>query len=128
MRLSSQDAFLLARKFHEAAADIGKRRFDDWDTLTPGQKRELEDAQWSLLNASSDMVTKAVGLVLDETQIAFAKLTGIVTEAKEVLATIEDIRKAIDVAAALVGLAAAVISRDVGAIVGNVQSITEALS
>ena len=66
MPLTSADAFNLSKAFHDLSVSIGEFRFANWDTLSDDNRRTLEDEEWSLLNASSDMVTKAVGLALDE--------------------------------------------------------------
>ncbi|MCC7274313.1 MAG: hypothetical protein IT561_16725 [Alphaproteobacteria bacterium] len=127
MKLTSAEAFELAVVFRDAAIAVGDTKIKNWDAMTPKQRKDLEDAEWSLLNAASDMVTMAVGLVLDETQFALARLTGVVGSARKALKRLDDIRKAIKVATALVGLAAAVITRDFGAIAKSAQGVADAI-
>ena len=86
----------------------------------------LEDEEWSILNASSDMVTKAVGLALDESDPAAKRVQGATASALKAVKTLKDISKVIGVATATVGLAAAVISKDPGAIAKNAKAVFDA--
>ncbi len=126
MALSSADAFKLSRSFHDLSVAIGQYRFGNWETLSEDNRRTLEDEEWSLLNASSDMVTKAVGLNLDESDPAAKKVQGATVSALKAVKTLKDIAKVIGVATATVGLAAAVISKDPGAIAKNAKAVFDA--
>ena len=126
MPLSSDDAFALSKAFRDLSVAVGDCRMARWASLTPDDRRALEDEEWSLLNASSEMVTKAVGLVLDETVASVKKIQAATVEAHGAVKRLNDVRKVIDVAAAAVGLAAAVVSKDPGAIAKNIKSVFDA--
>ena len=72
------------------------------------------------------MVTKAVGLALDESDPAAKKVQGATASALKAVKTLKDISKVIGVATATVGLAAAVISKDPGAIAKNAKAVFDA--
>lgn len=126
-KLTSQEAFLLAKSFRDLSVSLGDYRFANWDQLTDKQRKTIEDAEWSLLNASADIRTVAVGLVLDETQLSYEKLQQTTSDAKKAVEQLADIRKAIAIAAAAVSLAGAIISRDFGAIVNTVKGLSDAI-
>jgi hypothetical protein len=105
---------------------IGDFRFANWDALGEANRKLLENEEWSILNASSDMVTKAVGLALDESDPAAKKVQGATASALKAVKTLKDISKVIGVATATVGLAAAVISKDPGAIAKNAKAVFDA--
>ncbi len=126
MKLTATEAFQLSIVFRDAAIAAGDRKIKEWETLSAKQRKDLDDAEWSLLNGASDMVTLAIGLSLDDSVLPLGKLTGVVKSAKTALKQLEDIRKAIKVATALVGLAAAVITRDFGAVAKNAQAVADA--
>ncbi len=126
MKLTSDDAFALAKTFRDLSVGIGDFRFQHWDELTPAQRRTLEDEEWSLLNAASDMATKAVGLVLDETEASVKSIQGATLAAQKAVKTLKAVRKVINIATAAVGLAAAIISKDPGAIGKNANALYEA--
>src|SRR5258705_5397184 len=116
MSLSSADAFKLSKAFHDLSVSIGEYRFANWNTLSEENRRTLEDEEWSLLNASSDVITKAVGLTLDESDPTGQKVQGATAAAQKAVKTLKEVGKVISVAAATVGLAAAIVSKDPGAI------------
>jgi hypothetical protein len=126
-KLTAQEAFLLAKSFRDLSVSLGDYRFENWSQLTDKQKKTIEDAEWSLLNASADIRTVAVGLVLDETQLSYEKLQQTTSDAKKAVGLLENIRKVIGVAAAAVSLAGAIISQDFGAIVNTAKGLYEAI-
>jgi hypothetical protein len=125
-KLTADDALALAGRFHDLAVAAGNYRFDNWEKLTTAQRKSLEDAQWSLLNASSDMITRAVGIILDGSETSLKQIQAATGEAEKTLKTLKNIKKAIRVATAAVGLAAAIASKDPGAIAKNAKSLVEA--
>ncbi len=126
MPLTSADALSLSKSFRDLSVAIGDYRFANWDALGEANRKMLEDEEWSILNASSDMVTKAVGLALDESDPAAKRVQGATASALKAVKTLKDISKVIGVATATVGLAAAVISKDPGAIAKNAKAVFDA--
>jgi hypothetical protein len=126
MPLSAEDAFELSKQFRDLAINLGNYRFANWNTLTPTQRHDIEDEEWSLLNASSDMTTKAVGLSLDESALNVQNLTSSVGKAKRAIKKLEKVSEVIKVATAAVGLAAAIVAKDPGAIAKNAKLVIEA--
>jgi hypothetical protein len=124
--LTSDDAFALSKSFRDLSVSIGDYRFAHWSTLSEADRTTLEKEEWSLLNAASDMITKAVGLTLDESQAGAAKLNSAAATAQKAVKTLNDVRKVITVATASVGLAAAIVSKDPGAIAKNAKAVLDA--
>lgn len=126
MPLTSDEAFELSKQFRELAIGLGDYRFTNWKELTATQRRDLEDEEWSLLNAASDMTTKAVGLQLEESDIQFQAVKSSVGKAKKAIKKLEKVGKVINVATAAVGLAGAIVAKDPGAIAKNAKLVLEA--
>jgi hypothetical protein len=126
MPLNAEDAFELSKQFRDLAINLGNYRFANWNTLTPTQRRDVEDEEWSLLNSSSDMTTKAVGLALDESALNVQNITSSVGKAKRAIKKLEKVSAVIKVATAAVGLAAAIVAKDPGAIAKNAKLVIEA--
>lgn len=126
MPLSAEDAFELSKQFRDLAISLGNYRFANWSTLTPTQRRDVEDEEWSLLNSSSDMTTKAVGLALEESEINVKSITSSVGKAKRAIKKLEKVNEVIKVATASVGLAAAIVAKDPRAIAKNAKLVLEA--
>jgi hypothetical protein len=124
--LTSDDALALSKSYRDLSVAIGDFRFKNWNTLSEADRKALEEKEWALLNASSDMVTKAVGLTLDESEAAAKKVQGAAATAEKAVKTLKDVRKVITIAAAAVGLAAAIASKDPGAIAKNAKAVLDA--
>ncbi|MGE0714059.1 MAG: hypothetical protein AB7P02_01345 [Alphaproteobacteria bacterium] len=125
MQLTSQQAFQLSVAFRDAAIAIGDMKIANFDKLSETQRDELGKAELAALNASTEMITRAVDLVLDETKVALGQLVGVTRKAKAAVGTLNDIRKGIRIATAVVGLAAAVVSRDLGAIGKGAKAVAD---
>ena len=124
--LTAEDAFELSKQFRDLSINLGNYRFTNWNTLTPTQRRDLEDEEWSLLNSSSDMTTKAVGLALEESEINVQSIKSSVSKAKRSIKKLEKVTKVIKVATAAVGLAASIVAKDPGGIAKNTKLVIEA--
>jgi hypothetical protein len=128
MKLTANDAFELSKRFRDLSTELGDFRYENWKKLTPKQRQDLENREWSLLNHSSDLLTAAVGLVLDEAEASFEELRKSTDKARKAVRTLKTVRKIINVATAAVGLSAAVLSKDLGAIGKNAKNLFEAAS
>ena len=128
MKLNSEQLFALSKSLRETSVAIGDYRFANWDALKPKQRSQLEGAEWSLLNASSDVTTIAVGLVLDESQWAFDKLKGLIEKSNKTLKTLNQVREAINLATAAVGLAGAIISKNPQAIAQQAKGLFDIIN
>lgn len=126
MALTATEAFELSKEFRDLSISLGNYRFANWQKLTSTQRRDLEDEEWSLLNSSSDMTTKAVGLALDESEINVKGIKKSVSTAKRAIKKLKKVGKVIHLATATVSLAAAVVSKDPGAIAKNAKSVLKA--
>jgi ribosome maturation protein Sdo1 len=125
MSLTAQEAFELSRQFRDLANTLADRRFSSWNTLTPTQRRDIEDEEWSLINSSSEMISKAVGLALDESETSIDSIKKSVKKAKSAIKKLEKVSHIITVAAAAVGLGAAIVSKDPGAIAKNAKLVLD---
>lgn len=125
MKITSNEARALSKEFRELSISLGNHRFDHWEELTPGKRQQIEDLEWTLLNFASDLTTMAVGLTLDESKASMTKIKKSINKAKTAVKTLNDIKKIIKVAESGVQLAAAILSKDPGAIakaIGNVYN------
>lgn len=126
MALTAQEAFDLSKQFRDFAIALGNYRFANWQSLTSTQRRDIEDEEWSLINASSDMITKAVGLALDESKSSIKLINKSVRKAKRSIKKLKKVSQIITIAAATVGLGAAIVSKDPGSIAKNAKLVLKA--
>jgi hypothetical protein len=109
-KLSSDQAFQLANQFHDLSVAVGNERFDQWDELTPAQRKRLEDLQWTLMNYSSDFTAQAINFVVDDLQGTLAKITGATSQANKAISNIKLVSKVLTIAADATVLGAAIMS------------------
>lgn len=116
MAITKEQARQLAALFRNLSVQLGDFRFDNWPALSPANRQTIQDAEWTLLNASSDMTTTAVGLALKSMEADLKAITNATTKAKKTIATIKKVKVIIEIAAAAVALAGAIASQNPGAI------------
>ncbi len=58
--LASDDAKRLAKSFRSFSSFLGDYRFINWDTLTDSDRAAMRGFEWTLLNFSLDITTKAI--------------------------------------------------------------------
>jgi hypothetical protein len=123
VKLTANEARELAQSFRNVSVSLGNYRFNHWDTLTKPQRDTIESMEWTLLNTSSDFITFAVGLTLDEAQASLERIQEATTKAKKAIETIESIRKVITIAGAVIKLGAAIVTKDPGMIVTAINDV-----
>ncbi|HEX7579842.1 MAG TPA: hypothetical protein VF580_07565 [Thermoanaerobaculia bacterium] len=117
MPISKDQARELGRAFLDVAHALGTYRFDNWNDLTPADRKIIEDEEWDLLTYSSSLTTKAVGVVLEDLKGNLAAIAAGAAQATKVIGTIQEVKAALKIAAAFVALGGAIVS-------GNAVAIT----
>src|SRR5688572_8623517 len=102
MKLTADQARELARSFRDISVALGDYRFQNWDSLTKAQRQSIENAEWTLLNYSSDFITLAVGLTLDNAQGSLKRIQEATGTAKKIVETIKTIKKIILIASSVI--------------------------
>ena len=116
MPISKDQARELGRAFLDVAHALGTYRFDNWNDLTPADRKRIEDEEWDLLTYSSSLTTKAVGVVLEDLKGNLAAIAAGAAQATKVIGTIQDVKAALKIAAAFVTLGGAIVSGNAVAI------------
>lgn len=126
MALTSSETFDLSQWFGDLSTELECYCDAQWDQLSQDQRQRLKDAESTLRTISAQLRTAAVGLTLDESEASFNTLHESTERAKGAIKTLKTVDRVITVATAAVGLAAAIASRDVGAIGKNAKSLYQA--
>lgn len=124
-KLTSVQANALANDFLGLAQAIGDFRYDNWNELTKPQNQQLSSLQWSILNDGEDILALSTTLVMDDVQTSLDKINNITLEIRSTIQQLKDIQKAINVAAAIVTLGGAVISKDPSSISTALQGMID---
>ena len=128
MALTSKEALALARKLRSASAAVGDLLDDNWDRLSPAERKDLEKQERQIFDAATKVRTDAVGLALEEASTSAEILQGLIGDAKACLEKLEDVRNAIKIATALAEIAVAVASKDLGSIAKHGKVIYDSVT
>jgi hypothetical protein len=109
-KLTKDQARELARGFLELSHALGTWRFDHWSEIAATDRKRLEEEEWDLLNASSTLVTRAVGLSLDDLEKDLGAIRNGTLLAKRAVARLRGVKDAIALAASFVTLSGAIVA------------------
>ncbi len=126
-KLTSHQAMDLAEEFGEAAEQIRQWRRANRTKITPKENEQLRELTVSLTMIAQTVATNAVGLALDEATVTLAGLESATTRAKKAIKNVQNAKKGIEISAALISLAAAVVSKDPGGVAGSLQALVKAV-
>lgn len=127
-KISPEQAREIACLFREVSVAIGNYRFGNWNSLTSNQRQNLENLEWTLLNYSSDLITIIVGTIINNAIVSLGRIQESTTQAKHAIETINDIKKTIVIAGAVIKLGAAFVTKDPVMIGSAVDDIFTTLS
>ena len=125
MKLTSDQAYELSEQFTLFSEAVENYRYENWDDLSEDERTELERIEWSLMNASSEMITTAIDLTLDETELSFQQLCATTEKAQDAIKKINTVRKVINIAASAVSLAGAILVNDYKAVLKETRQLIE---
>lgn len=123
--LTAIQANRLANEFLSLAQSIGEFRYKNYDNLNNEENQKLRNYHWSVMNSSDDIFTLSANLVLEDTEEALTEISGVSSEMKNTYKDLQNIQKAIDIAASVVTLGAAIISKNPQAIADSLSGLIE---
>ena len=115
-KLTSKQTNELAHNFLAMAQAIGDYRYENFDTLSKDQNQKLSDLHWSILNYSGDLYVLSATLVIDDVQNSLTSIESITTQIKATYKELQNVQKAINVAASIVTVGASILSKNPQAI------------
>ena len=110
--LSSKQANDLANHFLGLAQAIGDFRYQHWKKLTHSQNQRLGKIQWSILQEGEDILAISTTLIMDEVGESLKQIEQITMKVRTNLKSLKDIKKGIRIAALIVDLGTAILSKD----------------
>lgn len=125
-KLTADDAFELGNLFRATAVALGDWRIANRNKLNQEEWDKLDDQEITLLNAASDMYTAGIELVLDDAKTSLSQLRSSVKKAKAAVRHIETVKQAMGLVTALLLLAVAVSSGNLGTIPPAIKGVKEA--
>ena len=125
-KLTSRQAYDLANNFLGLAQAIGDFRYSNWYLLSKADNQMLGDLQWSILNSGEDILTLSTILVMDDVSESLEKINNITTRIKVNIHTLQNIQKGINIAASIVTLGAAIISKNARSVADAIDGLAKA--
>ena len=122
-KLTAQQANELANNFLGLAQAIGYYRYQNFDTLTKQQNQKIRDLHWSILNYADDLYTLSATLVMDNVQTSLTSIGAVTTKIQSTYKTLQDVQKAINVAASVVTLGGSILSKNPQAIADSIRGL-----
>ena len=124
-KLSSDEAFELAKRFSDTAQKLTNYRLSNFDELTFNQQTKLEGLEFSIRNYSSDFIALSIILDVNDLESALRSIKGATDKMKKSISNLKKISKILKVAAIVVTIGAAVVSGNPSAIASAVGSALE---
>jgi len=106
---------------------VGDFRNTFFDTLTQAQRDGLRTLANQLGDEVDHLTAVAIRLSLDDLKDALSHLTGITAGVNDAVAHLGDVRKVLTVATSLVGLGAAIASKDPGIVLAALNDTVTAV-
>jgi hypothetical protein len=110
--LTSAQANKLSDDFFFLGRAIGDFRYQNWNSLTMKENKELSEMQNAILSFGEDILAFSTTLVMDEVAESLARITSVTQEIAGTIKRLESIQKGIDTASAILVLGAAIVKRD----------------
>jgi hypothetical protein len=126
-KITVAQALQLAKDYNESSNAIGDFRLKNWDKLSAEERLVLGNTGRTLLDHSQDLITYAVGKILDDTQASLNDIRKATADANQTIKTIKEIKKVISIGAALVALAAAIYTENPSGIASAVKGVITAV-
>jgi hypothetical protein len=127
-KITAAQALQLAKTYNESANAIGDFRLRNWDKLSAEDRLVLGNTGRTLLDQSQDLITYAVGKILDDTQASLDEIRRATADANRAIKTIDDIKRVISIGAALISLAAAIYTENPSGISDAVKAVVSAVT
>jgi hypothetical protein len=124
--LIENEVFEIADKFSEASAELLDFRVRKRDSLSPEEEKELEKCEDRLDKMVVGFRDYGIRLIGAKVGYAVAELKGAIDAARSTIEEVANIKKAIQVATALVDLAVALMSKDPKAILNAASAVQKA--
>ena|SRR5665213_1173577 len=125
---TEDQARALADEFLKASEAIGDYRFREREVLSASEVLALKSLEHKLSNQSDDFTALAIKMTLDNLEQAIARIVQTTRGARAAIAKLNDIRKAVSIAASLVALGEAISTGSPEGILTALQNTTDSIS
>ncbi|TLU88391.1 MAG: hypothetical protein FDX30_02890 [Chlorobium sp.] len=126
--MSDENPSDLGKIFRDLSTLIGDFRISNWGDLTEEDRQTLEDAEWTLLNYSSDFIRNDVENTLNSMNVDLEAISKATSDAKEAVKAITSVKNVLTLTANIIALGGAITSGNVGAISGAIGTLSQTIA
>ena len=108
--LTAQQVNDIADYLSAMAQVVGEYRYENFENLSASQNQQMKDLKASIVDIADRLYTLSATLVMDDVQEFLAAIDKVTNEMKDTYKTLQNIQKAINVAAAVVTLGSSILS------------------
>ena len=123
--LTAEQVKELSKQFFRIVTSLGKFREDHWETLSKSQHQKLSQLQRSIYRYSDDLLALSSVFKLKEVDNELTEMNKVTDEVHLVLQKTQKVERVIDIAAKVVMLGGAVISKSPLAIVSSLSELSQ---
>lgn len=123
--LTAKQVNELANIFLVLAQSIGEYRYTNYDHLTKPQNQILRESHRRILDYSDHLFTLSATLVMEDVQGSLTSIGEITEQISSTYKTLQNVQKAINVAASVVTLGASILSKNPQAIADSIGGLVE---
>jgi hypothetical protein len=123
--LTAQQINELADNFSALAHAIGEYRSQNFNALTTQQKQMIEEFYKSILDYADNFYALSATLVMDDVQASLTTIGDITTQIKATFNTLQNVQKAINIAASVVTLGSSIFSKDPQKIANSIVELLD---
>jgi hypothetical protein len=126
--LTADQTLSLALSFRTDAQTISDFLHDHWGELSPDDRAQVHDNVFDMLLRADDVNALAGILVLDSAQSSVDQINAAVGSANQFLKDVADVKKAVGIVTAILGLASAIAAKNPSDIVNGLKALQSGLA
>jgi hypothetical protein len=126
--LTAGQAQDLAQSFHDIAAAIGQYRLAQVAVLTPTQQYQLQNLQLQCIQYSNAFISAGLFAAQANLAATLASIKQATMQANQAIATINNVDKALQIAAAAAVLGASIASMNPSAVGSGLEGLVKAIA
>jgi len=111
-KLTSQQVNELANYFLVMAQAVGDYRYQNFDNLSKEQNIEIKELLEFIRKCADDLFSLSSSLIMIDVQTSLAAIGEVTNQMKITYKTLQDIQKAINIAASVATLGKAILNKD----------------
>ena len=123
--LTAEQVNQLATHFLDMGTEIDNYRQQQYDKLTADERDEMKDLVSEILDYSNNLYTLSATLVMKDVQTSLTTINNVTAGIKTTYKTLQNVQKAINVAASVVTLGAAIMSQNPQAIAVSIGDLAQ---